>query len=100
MLHVEIISERLRREFGLSLVISTPSVEYHVATKHSMDTLIVRSASELPDPSKIERIEEPIVNLEILTPAGYMGAIMKFLSGLRSQYQATDYLSKEKALLK
>ncbi len=99
MLHVEIISERLRREFGLNLIISTPSVEYHVALKNGKN-LNVRSAVSLPDPTFIEKIEEPIVDLEILSPSEYMGQIMKLMSELRSQYKSTDYLTKEITILK
>ncbi len=99
MLHVEIISERLRREFGLNLIISTPSVEYHVALKNGKN-LNVRSAVSLPDPTFIEKIEEPIVDLEILSPSEYMGQIMKLMSELRSQYESTDYLTKEITILK
>lgn len=99
MLHVEIISERLRREFGLNLIISTPSVEYHVALKNGKN-LNVRSAISLPDPTLIEKIEEPIVDLEVLSPSEYMGQIMKLMSELRSQYKSTDYLTKEITILK
>ncbi|MBI2063682.1 MAG: elongation factor 4 [Candidatus Yanofskybacteria bacterium] len=99
MLHIEIVSERLRREFGLALIVSTPSVEYHVATKR-VEVLKIRSAAALPDPGIIESIEEPIVELEILSPVSYMGQLMKLLAELRSQYRATDYLSKEVAILK
>src|SRR5205823_1538242 len=65
MLHVEIISERLRREFGLNLIVSTPSVEYAVKLKNGEEVKI-RSAAFLPDPSRIENIAEPVVNLEII----------------------------------
>ena len=99
MLHIEIVSERLRREFGLALIVSTPSVEYHVATKRG-EILKIRSAAALPDPGTIEGIEEPIVELEILSPVSYMGQLMKLLAELRSQYKSTDYLSKEVAILK
>ncbi|MEX1064149.1 MAG: translation elongation factor 4 [Candidatus Paceibacterota bacterium] len=99
MLHIEIISERLHREFKLSLIISTPSVEYHVTTKKKQ-TLTIRSAASLPDPSYIERIEEPMVDLEVLSPAGYMGSLMKLVSELRSVYLATDYLTKEVVILR
>lgn len=99
MLHIEIISERLRREFGLALIVSTPSVEYHVATKRD-EVLKIRSAAALPDPSIIEKIEEPVVDLEILSPVSYMGQLMKLMAELRSQYKSTDYLSKEVVILK
>lgn len=99
MLHIEIISERLRREFGLNLIVSTPSVEYHVATKRG-EILKIRSAAALPDPGIIEKIEEPVVELEILSPVSYVGQLMKLLAELRSQYKSTDYLSKEVVILK
>ncbi|OGN29131.1 MAG: elongation factor 4 [Candidatus Yanofskybacteria bacterium RIFCSPLOWO2_01_FULL_49_25] len=99
MLHVEIISERLRREFKLSLIISTPSVEYHVRTKRGED-ILVRSAALLPDPSLIEILQEPRVNLEILSPATYLGQLMKLMTEYRSEYRATDYLTKEIVILK
>ncbi len=99
MLHIEIISERLHREFKLSLIISTPSVEYHVTTKKKQ-VMMIRSAASLPDPSYLEKIEEPMVDLEILSPVEYMGSLMKLISELRSIYLATDYLTKEVVILK
>ncbi|MEK7583029.1 MAG: translation elongation factor 4 [Patescibacteria group bacterium] len=99
MLHVEIISERLRREFKLVLIVSTPSVEYHIQTK-SGESVIIRSAALLPDPGIIEMLEEPVVNLEILAPATYLGQLMKLMTEYRSIYQATDYLTKEVVILK
>ena len=99
MLHTEIISERLRREFKLSLIISSPSVEYRI-TKKNGEAITIRSASVLPDMSYIEKIEEPIVRLEILSPAAYLGSLMKLLTEMRSQYLATDYLTKEVVILK
>jgi len=99
MLHIEIISERLHREFKLSLIVSTPSVEYHITSKNGK-FLPIRSASSLPDPSGIEKIEEPIADLEILSPVSYMGSLMKLLSELRSEYKATDYLTREVVILK
>ncbi len=99
MLHVEIISERLRREFNLSLIISTPSVEYEVTLKSGNDVLI-RSAAKLPDPSRIDSIAEPIVALEILMPVSYLGSVMELVATYRNMYQATEYIGKETALLK
>jgi len=72
MLHVEIISERLHREFNLNLIISTPSVEYQVELKNG-ETINIRSAAMLPDPSRVESISEPIVALELITPVSYVG---------------------------
>lgn len=99
MLHVEIISERLKREFDLLLIISTPSVEYLVKLSNGEETKI-RSASALPDLSKVESIAEPIVDLEIITPSSYLGSVMELVSAYRNTYKATDYLGKETVLLK
>ena len=99
MLHVEIVGERLKREYKLQLIISTPSVEYHVLNKKG-EIIEIRSASSMPDPSIIERIEEPMVNLEILSPASYLGQLMKLMAEYRSQYFNTDYLGKEIVILK
>jgi GTP-binding protein LepA len=99
MLHIEIISERLKREFGLALIVSSPSVEYHVQNKRH-ETITIRSAAALPDPSLIEKIEEPMVTLEILGPHSYLGQLMTLVSNLRSEYKATEYLSKEVVVLK
>ena len=94
MLHVEIISERLKREFGLSLIISSPSVGHRVRLKNG-ENLMVRSASELEQNLQLDFIEEPIVRLDIITPNKYLGGIMELLGGLRSVYKKTDYLSNE-----
>jgi len=94
LLHIEIISERLKREFGLGLIISSPTVEYEVFLKNGQQRKI-RSAVQLPDPSSMEKIKEPISRLDIITPLTYMGAVMKLTAELRSQYQQTDYLTKE-----
>lgn len=99
MLHVEIISERLKREFDLSLIISSPSVEYVVKMQNG-EELKIRSASMLPDFSGISAIAEPIVNLEVLTPAIYMGSVMELMATIRNIYMGTDYLGKETVLLK
>ncbi len=99
MLHIEIISERLRREYKLDLIVSTPSVEYRIQKKNG-ESISIRSAALLPDPSVIMTIEEPIVSLEILTPVSYLGNVMTMLAEIRSMYQATDYLTKELVVLK
>ncbi|MGD0977135.1 MAG: translation elongation factor 4 [Minisyncoccia bacterium] len=99
MLHTEIISERLRREFKLSLIISSPSVEYHILKKNGQE-IPIRSASEMPNPSYIDKIFEPTVVLELLSPSEYLGSLMKLLSEMRSSYLATDYLTKEIVILK
>jgi len=99
MLHVEIISERLHREFNLNLIISTPSVQYEVVLKNSQ-TLQIRSAAALPDPSQIDSIAEPMVAMDLILPVSYMGSIMEMIATYRNIYRATEYIGKETALLK
>lgn len=118
MLHVEIISERLKREFGLQLIISTPSVEYEITPKSNfrpedirpnsveglgsreLQKFKIRSTSQLPDLSEIESIAEPIVDLEIITPHSYLGSVMELVSKHRNEYKSTDYLGENTVLLK
>ncbi|HUO75344.1 MAG TPA: translation elongation factor 4 [Candidatus Paceibacterota bacterium] len=99
MLHTEIITERLAREFGLRLIVTTPSVEYQVTMKDG-DVRSVRSAAALPDPSHFTAIAEPVVDLEIIAPKSYVGPVMELVSTIRNTYSGTDYLGTETAVLK
>ncbi|PIR41178.1 MAG: elongation factor 4 [Candidatus Yanofskybacteria bacterium CG10_big_fil_rev_8_21_14_0_10_46_23] len=94
LLHVEIISERLKREFNLDLVISAPSVEYH-AILRDRGALIIRSATELPLGAQVEKIEEPMVDLTIIVPTDYMGSVIQLAQDLRSIYKGTDYIRQD-----
>lgn len=98
-LHVEIISERLEREFNLGLVISTPSVIYKIKDKRGQESVIY-SASDWLDPSGIESMQEPWVLLEIIAPSGYVGKLMDVLKDVRGNYLATDYLSAQRCVIK
>lgn len=97
-LHVEIISERLEREFGLGLVISTPCVIYKIFDKTGAESLVY-SASDWPDPSTIERAEEPWVLLEIIAPSHYLGKLMEVLQEVQGNYLETNYLTPERAMI-
>jgi GTP-binding protein LepA len=97
-LHIEIISERLQREFGLNLVISTPSVVYRVYDANDNETLIY-SASDWPDQSKIKRTEEPWVSLEVVAPSVQMGKLMEILKDLRGNYIETNFLTPERCII-
>jgi len=106
-LHVEIISERLEREFNLGLVISTPSVIYKIFDKNPSTALraggegrLIYSASDWPDPSAIGSMEEPWVLLEIIAPAPYLGKLMEVLKDVGGNYLETNYLSAERAIIK
>jgi len=92
MLHIEIVSERLRREFGLNLIVTSPAVEYNVFLKNKKKVLI-RSAFELTEKLQIEKIEEPVSQVNIITPIKYMGDIMDLLHKSRGVHMRTDYLS-------
>jgi GTP-binding protein LepA len=91
LLHLEIVQERLEREFDLSLITTVPTVEYHVyRTNGAME--IVENPSHLPDPGNIERIEEPYVKARIMAPAEYIGGIMKLGQERRGVYHGMHYL--------
>ena len=98
LLHTEIITERLKREFDLDLVLSTPSVIYKAITKDKKEHLIYTSADWL-DPSGVEEIRELWVRIQVLTPLNYLGAISELLSNTESKHVKTDYIGTEKTEL-
>jgi len=97
-LHIEIISERLQREFGLTLVISTPSVVYKAINQKDKE-IFIYSASDWPDQSSIKKTEEPWVSLEVIAPSNQMGKLMDILKSLKGNYIETNYLSPERAII-
>ena len=97
-LHTEIISERFRREFGLNLIISTPSVAYKIINKKGKEILI-KSASEWLDPSQVKETLEPWTKLEVMTPTTYLGRVLEILNNLEGKNIETKYFSQDKTLL-
>lgn len=97
-LHVEIVSERLHREFGLNLVISTPSVVYKVINQKGKEEFIY-SATDWPQVSHIQKTEEPWVALELVTPSTYLSRLMEILKSLGGKYIDTQYLGFERAIV-
>lgn len=97
-LHVEIVAERLRREFNLNLVISTPSVVFKIIDMKGEEKLIY-SASDWPETSRIKETQEPWVLLETITPSIYLGKLMEILKNLNGNYIDTQYLSTERAII-
>jgi GTP-binding protein LepA len=91
LLHMEIVQERLEREFDLDLITTVPTVEYHVYMT-SGEMVLVENPSALPDPGRTDRIEEPYVKARIMAPAEYIGAIMKLGQDRRGVYQGMHYL--------
>ncbi|MDF1498303.1 MAG: translation elongation factor 4 [Patescibacteria group bacterium] len=98
MLHLEIISERLSREYDMNLVITTPSVSYIINKKDGKE-ITIYSPTEMPDPSHIENIKEPWAKLEIILPKDKIGAVMKLAENSRAIYQSTNYLSEDRVIL-
>lgn len=99
LLHMEIITERLEREFGLDIITTAPGVSYHVY-KTNGEMLEVSNPTLLPPPSEIDRIEEPMVDMSIFTPPEYVGAIMDLISDKRGIYKDMQYLDKTRVQMK
>lgn len=91
LLHLEIMQERLLREQEIDVVITVPSVAYHIFFRDQEYT-IVKNPTEFPDPSSIERIEEPWANLDIITLRSSLGGVMQLVSEYRGEYVNTEYL--------
>jgi len=98
LLHMEIIQERLEREFGLNLITTSPNVEYELTTRDGVD-IVIDSPAAMPSIGAQE-IREPYVSAEIITPPEYLGGLMKLCQGKRGIYKDTHYLSPTKVQLK
>ena len=95
LLHMEIIQERIRREFGVELIATAPSVIYHVYL-NSGEMIKVDNPSSLPEPQEIERIEEPVVKATIMTPEQYVGPIMELCQSKRGSFITMSYIDKSR----
>lgn len=91
LLHMDVIQERLEREFNLDLIMTAPSVIYHVNTTDG-ETKEVANPSEFPDPTRIESIEEPFVKAQIMVPNEFVGAVMELAQRKRGEFVTMDYL--------
>jgi GTP-binding protein LepA len=99
LLHMEIVRERLEREFNLELITTAPNVAYRV-TQTDGETITVSNPSELPEPDSIERIEEPFVDAMILSPSDHIGAVMELCQSRRGVLKTMEYLSEERVELR
>jgi GTP-binding protein LepA len=95
LLHMEIVRERLEREFDLDLVSTVPNVEYLVHLKNG-STAAVENPSRLPSPGELERVEEPYVRLRILCPADYIGGVQKLCHGRRGEFGHMHYVTSQR----
>jgi GTP-binding protein LepA len=98
MLHMEVIKERLEREFDLDLIATAPSVVYHVYLTNG-EMVEVQNPSELPSVSQIERIEEPYVKATVITPSEYLGNIITLLISKRGMQDKMTYLNEDRVML-
>src|SRR5579859_792992 len=98
MLHMEIIRERLEREYNLELIITAPSVEYHVFM-HDGSVKTVENPSDLPLPGTFVRVEEPWVDLSIIAPSRHIGPIMELVQARRGSFGKMDYVDEQRVLL-
>lgn len=94
LLHMEIVQERLEREFDVSLLITAPNVEYKVQ-KTDGELITIQTAQELPNPTEVEEILEPWVRVEIMTPQEHMGSIMELCTVKRGSYVNTKYIDTQ-----
>ncbi|MBE5894965.1 MAG: elongation factor 4 [Lachnospiraceae bacterium] len=99
LLHLEVIQERLEREYNLDLVTTAPSVIYKVY-KHDGEVIDLTNPTNLPDPTEIDHMEEPIVKAEIMVTKDYIGSIMELCQERRGRYLSMEYIEENRALLK
>ena len=100
MLHMEIIQERLEREFDMTVITTVPNVSYHAFTKKNPDQIIVvNNPSDLPDPSGLDRVEEPYIKASIITKSDFVGNVMSLCIDKRGQITNQTYLTPERVEL-
>lgn len=99
MLHLEIVIEKLKRDYKINFVITPPSVEYKINLKN-LKSIYINSAQNLPPQNQIAEIEEPIIELEILSPKEFLGSIIKLMPNFRGNLFDTEFLSAENIVLK
>ena len=100
MLHLEIIQERLEREFDMTVITTVPNVSYHAYTTKNPDELIlVNNPSDLPDPSKLNRVEEPYIKASIITKSDFIGPVMSLCIEKRGEITNQNYLTQDRVEL-
>ena len=99
LLHMEIVQERLEREFDLDLIASAPSVQYRINLTGSREQMVVDNPARFPDVGEIESIEEPWVNLGVVTPDRYIGSLMELTTNRRGTFLTMEYLDPQRVLM-
>ncbi len=100
LLHMEIVQERLEREFGLELILSAPSVSYHVVLTHGRGIVEVDNPARFPPVNEIEEIQEPWVRVSVVSPSQYIGALMELSTNRRGTFLDMEYLDPQRVLLR
>ncbi len=99
LLHMEIVQERLEREFGQELIASAPSVEYRVVLINNGGVVTVDNPSKMPNAGEIEEIQEPWVKLSVVTPSNFIGTLMELATNRRGSFLGMEYLDPQRVLL-
>ena len=99
MLHMEIIQERLEREFNMTVITTVPNVSYRIYMKKDLEEIIVNNPSELPDPSKVDWIEEPYIKSQVITKSEFVGAVMNLCIEKRGELTNQVYLTQDRVEL-
>ena len=99
MLHMEIIQERLEREFNMTVITTVPNVSYRIYMKRDLEEVIVNNPSELPDPSKVDWIEEPYIKSQVITKSEFVGAVMNLCIEKRGELTNQVYLTQDRVEL-
>jgi GTP-binding protein LepA len=99
LLHMEIVQERLSREFDMDIITTVPNVEYHVRLTNG-NMVTVYNPAEMPPPGNIDEISEPMLDAQILLPSEYLGNVMRIAQERRGKYKTTEYIDPTRALLR
>lgn len=99
LFHMEIIQERLEREYDLDIIATAPSVEYEVVKRNTGEVIRIDSPAELPDESEVEEVREPWMRINVYTPTEFIGPIMDLVTKKRGVYSSTDYLDRQRVTL-
>jgi GTP-binding protein LepA len=99
LFHMEIVQERLEREYDMDMIVTAPSVEYEVLMRSTGEVTQIASPAELPDEGSIEEIREPWMRIQIFTPTDYIGPIMDLVTRKRGEFIETDYLDTQRVVL-
>lgn len=100
LLHLDVFKQRLEQEYGLSVIITAPSVRYLIKLKHDKGTITVETPSDFPDPGQIEEILEPVIDATIIVPQKYLGNIISLCEEKRGVQKDLNYMDEERAIIK